>query len=406
MNSLASTVRNAIVGGPFGSDLVARDYVEAGVPVIRGQNMGSQWIEGPFVYVTPKKAKSLESNLARPKDVVFTQRGTLGQVSLVPDTPYKTYLVSQSQMKVTLNRDIADPGFIHCWFRCDGGQESIRLNTIQTGVPHINLGILRNLFVPKPPLPEQRAIAEALSDADALIESLDQLIAKKRQIKQGAMQELLTGKRRLPGSSGTWEARRLGDFGACLRGVSYKGDSDLFEHDTSRTKRLLRSNNIKMAMMIIDDLQFVNKDRVSETQILKPRDILICMANGSKDLVGKAGLFCIDDGFDYTFGAFMGCLRIDASLANPDFIFQLFQTNGYRNHIRNFLAGTSINNLRPSSIQSLEFDFPSLTEQTAIATLLSEMDTELAALESRLAKVRQIKQGMMQELLTGRIRLL
>ena len=135
VNSLASIVRNAIVGGPFGSDLVSRDYVDEGVPVIRGQNMGSQWIEGPFVYVTSQKAKSLESNLARPKDVVFTQRGTLGQVSLVPSDPYMTYLISQSQMKVTLNRDIADPDFIHCWFSSSGGVESVRLNTIQTGVP-------------------------------------------------------------------------------------------------------------------------------------------------------------------------------------------------------------------------------------------------------------------------------
>ena len=123
-------------------------------------------------------------------------------------------------------------------------------------------------------------------------------------------------------------------------------------------------------------------------------------------LVGKAGFFDVADGHEYTFGAFMGCFRTESTASNPAFVFYLFQTARYRDYINNLLAGSSINNLSPGSIESLEFPLPQMTEQTAIATVLSDMDTELAALESRLAKARQIKQGMMQELLTGRIRLL
>ena len=253
---------------------------------------------------------------------------------------------------------------------------------------------------------EQRLIAEALSDADALIESLYQLITKKRQIKQGAMQELLTGKRRLPGFDEKWVVKRLGDVGKCLRGVTYNGDNDLWPHDTSYTKRLLRSNNVQNSTVVIDDIQFVNLNRVAPQQLLKQNDILICMANGSKALVGKAGLFNVADGHEYTFGAFMGCFRTESTASNPAFVFYLFQTARYRDYINNLLAGSSINNLSPGSIESLEFHLPQMTEQTTIATILSDMDTELAALESRLAKARQIKQGMMQELLTGRIRLL
>lgn len=220
------------------------------------------------------------------------------------------------------------------------------------------------------------------------------------------MQELLTGKRRLPGFSGEWEAKRLGDVGNCLRGVTYNGDSDLWPHDTTHTKRLLRSNNVQNSAVVIDGIQFVNSARVKSEQLLKPHDVLICMANGSKALVGKAGFFNVADGHEYTFGAFMGCFRTESTVSNPAFVFYLFQTARYRDYINNLLAGSSINNLNPGSIESLEFRLPQMSEQTAIATVLSDMDTELTALETRLAKARQIKQGMMQELLTGRIRLL
>ena len=144
---------------------------------------------------------------------------------------------------------------------------------------------------------------------------------------------------------------------------------------------------------------------VAAQQLLKASDILICTANGSKALVGKAGFFSVNDGYDYTFGAFMGCFRSNTTESSPSFVFYLFQTGRYRNYINNLLAGSSINNLSPSSIESLEFQMPPMREQTAIATVLSDMDAELTALEARRDKTRALKQGMMQELLTGRIRL-
>ena len=124
IGEIAAPVRNALVGGPFGSNLVSRDYVDAGVPVIRGQNMGDRWVAGDFAYVTEAKAKSLEANMARPGDIVFTQRGTLGQVSVVPTASFDRYLVSQSQMKLTVNQDLADPLFIYYFFST---QEQLRI---------------------------------------------------------------------------------------------------------------------------------------------------------------------------------------------------------------------------------------------------------------------------------------
>lgn len=170
VGEIAAGTRNALVGGPFGSNLVASDYVSEGVPVIRGQNMSNRWVSGEFAFVTQKKAQSLEANLARPGDIVFTQRGTLGQVGLIPPGPFDSYLVSQSQMKLTVNRQIADSLFYYYVFISEQQQDYVRQHAIQTGVPHTNLGILRGTPVPLPPLSEQRAIARILGALDDKIE--------------------------------------------------------------------------------------------------------------------------------------------------------------------------------------------------------------------------------------------
>lgn len=284
-----------------------------------------------------------------------------------------------------------------------------QIGTQATGSAQLNFGpshIAKVSFPLPPQIGEQRLIAEALADIDNLTRGVEQLIAKKRHIKQGAMQELLTGKKRLPGFRGEWEVKLLGAMGNCYRGVSYNPNADLSAFDLDSTIRLLRSNNVQDAKVVFSDMQFVDSRRVSDIQRLRPNDILICMANGSRNLVGKAARFSANDGFAYTFGAFMGCFRPDTQAADAKYIFYLFQTEVYRIHIDILLAGSSINNLRPSDLEAFSIPFRvQREEQEAIATILSDMDAEIAALEVKLGKYRQIKQGMMQELLTGRIRL-
>jgi type I restriction enzyme S subunit len=123
---LAANIPNAIVGGPFGSNLVSADYVEQGVPVIRGQNLGlGRWVDGEFVFVSEEKAKQLSQNVARPGDLVFTQRGTLGQVAIVPEGQYDRYVVSQSQMKITADTAKADVLFLFYLFNTSQQQRYI-----------------------------------------------------------------------------------------------------------------------------------------------------------------------------------------------------------------------------------------------------------------------------------------
>lgn len=156
-----------LVGGPFGSSLGGRDYVAEGVPVIRGGNLStrSSFDASAFVYVTAEKAASLVHNQARPGDVVFTQRGTLGQVGIVP-ADHDRYVISQSQMRLRVDPAKADPRFVYYQFRSPAMVDAIRNSAITTGVPHINLGILGSLPIVIPPLAAQIAIADVLSALD------------------------------------------------------------------------------------------------------------------------------------------------------------------------------------------------------------------------------------------------
>jgi type I restriction enzyme S subunit len=393
IRDIASSERNSIVGGPFGSDLVAKDYVERGVPVIRGQNMGGQWVSGAFVFVTPAKATSLAANLAHPGDIVFTQRGTLGQVSLVPNQPFEAYLVSQSQMKLSVNRDLVDPVFLLHVFTSEKQQELIRGRTIQTGVPHINLGILRTIPVQIPTLVEQHAIAEALSDVDGLIGALEKLIAKKQLIKQAAMQQLLTGKTRLPGFSGKWETKTLGNVVERFVGGG----------TPSRANPAYWGNEIPW--VTVKDFATFNpfqaQERITKLGLLNSATNLISagtLITSTRMALGKAAIYEVDVAINQDLKALI--LRPDVAV---EFLFHWFSHFG--ESIDSLGSGSTVKGISVNELKRLPISFPAKDEQLAIATVVTDLDTEVTALERRRDKTRQIKQGMMQQLLTGRIRL-
>ncbi len=176
MTSLAEALggKRRIIGGPFGSKLTQGDYVESGVPVIRGSNMqhSGRWIGGNYAYISQEKYLcDLKSNTARPGDIIVTQRGTLGQVSIVPEeSEHSNFVVSQSQMAVRVDEREANRDFVYYFLTSPIFDDYVENATIQTGVPHINLGILREVQVNWPDLPTQCAIAKTLASLDSKIE--------------------------------------------------------------------------------------------------------------------------------------------------------------------------------------------------------------------------------------------
>lgn len=171
---VAAKKRWAMNGGPFGSKLSRKHYSESGVPVIRGTNLpwDRKFSFDDFVFVTEEKADELKANNAHPGDLVFTQRGTIGQVGLIPkNSCFSRFVISQSQMKLTVDHVTTDSLFLYYFFSATDTVQKIQNLAFAAGVPHINLDILRNFEVPLPPLPVQQRIAGILSAYDELIEN-------------------------------------------------------------------------------------------------------------------------------------------------------------------------------------------------------------------------------------------
>jgi len=198
---VAAKKRWALNGGPFGSKLSTKHYTESGVPVIRGTNLSAQskFSFDDFVYVSEEKADELRPNNAHPGDLVFTQRGTIGQVGLIPlDSSIPRFVISQSQMKLTPDSEHAEPLFLYYYFSAPDTVQKIQNLAFSAGVPHINLEILRNFEVPLPPLPVQRRIAGVLSAYDELIENNQRRIKILEEMARSLYREWFV-KFRFPG---------------------------------------------------------------------------------------------------------------------------------------------------------------------------------------------------------------
>ena len=259
--------------------------------------------------------------------------------------------------------------------------------------------------VPIPPPPEQRAIATALSDVDALLECLDRLIAKRRDLKQAAMQQLLTGKTRLPGFSGEWEEKTLFDLAERKKELFDDGDWIESEHITTEGIRLIQTGNIGVGKYVekeekkyIYDASF-NLLRCKQLML---GDLLICR------LADPAGRACVLPDINeerVITSVDVTIFRPPPEVANRLFLSNVFSTPEWFRVVSDRSGGTTHKRISRGALGRLFIKLPSLPEQTAIAEVLTDMDTELAALEQRRDKTRALKQAMMQDLLTGKTRL-
>jgi len=196
--------------GPFGSNIKAENFQESGVPVIRGKNLNfPKYVDGDFVFLSEEKADQLKSSNCYPNDLVFTHRGTIGQVAIIPEGKFKRYVVSQSGMKLTVNTKYLDHNYLFYFFKSNIGQHELLQNESQVGVPSISspLTSLKSVTVTLPPLPEQRAIASVLSSLD---DKIDLLHRQNKTLE--AMAETLFRQWFVEEADEEWETGKLGDI--------------------------------------------------------------------------------------------------------------------------------------------------------------------------------------------------
>ena len=262
----------------------------------------------------------------------------------------------------------------------------------QTSIAHLPKDKLEIVPLPVPPNAEQQAIAEALSDVDGLLTALEALIAKKRAIKQAAMQQLLTGKTRLPGFSGAWEIKRVSEFGDIVTGATPRTDIDAF---WGEQYPWITPTDISFQRDMISSERMITQEGLNSIRTLPANCVLVtCIASIGKNAILKTKGSCNQ--------------QINAVIPNvahsAEFLYYLFELNTRYLLAKAGITATSI--VSKKIFGELSFKIPFVDEQRTIATALSEMDAEIVTLEQRRDKARAIKQGMMQQLLTGRIRLI
>ncbi|MEM6504025.1 MAG: restriction endonuclease subunit S [Planctomycetota bacterium] len=289
-------------------------------------------------------------------------------------------------------------------------QSSFRDQAIGTTTQYVTIGMLRNAVIPLPAIAEQEAIAEALEDADAWIESLEQLAAKKRHIKLAAMQQLLTGKTRLPGFEGQWSTQSIGGLFHVGGGLS--ASRDQLTHDGicylhygdihGSTKNYIDLDCEHTSIPKLD----IPISKVSRASLLDDGDVVFVDASEDVDGTNKHVVVINPNSIPFISGLHTIVAKPKTDEISSHYCRYCFETASVKQQFRFYAVGMKVSGVSKTNIAKIEIEVPSKPEQDGIARILMDIDAEIEAIEAKLAKARQIKQGMMQELLTGRTRLI
>ncbi len=357
--------------------------------------------EGKYVFDTEKKLSRKGFKISRrfPQgSILFTCIGsTIGKSAIAP-----TDLTSNQQINALFPNSKYSTDFV--FYILNLLAKKIKSSASEQAVPIINKTAFGETLIPLPPLSEQQSIAEILSDVDALITSLDRLIAKKRNIKQGAMQLLLTGKKRLASFSGEWETKKF--INAVSKYIDYRGRTPkkLGMEWGDGEIPALSANNVQQGYIDFSKECYLASEKLYKRWMeqggCEKGDVLLTME------APLGNVAQIPDDKRYILSQRVILIKPIAQLSK-DFLFYLLSHSEFQDQLFINSSGSTAQGIQRKKLDEIEISFPkSFDEQKAIAQILSDIDAEIEALEKRRDKYKAIKQGMMQELLTGKTRLL
>jgi type I restriction enzyme S subunit len=352
-------------------------YRLSGIPMIRNQNIKpGHLLDSDLLFIDQEYEKTYRNKRLLEGDLLTTRTGYPGTTCIVP----AKYKAAQSFTTLITRPDTAQitSKFLCLYINSEHGQRFFESSQIGGAQKNVNTGTLKKMPIPMPTVSEQTKVSNVLGAVEELLASIEDLIAKKRALKQAAMQELLTGKRRLGVFEGEWEVKRLGDVAHIKTGS--KNNEDKVED--GEYPFFVRSDNVERIGSYSYDCEAVlvpGEGRIGD---------IFHYIKGRFDVHQR--VYAITQFAREVSGKFVHC-----------YMAMNFGTWAMQNTVK-----ATVDSLRLPTFQTFEMRVPpTKDEQDAIAGVLTEIDTELAALEARKDKAQMLKQGMMQQLLTGKVRL-
>ncbi len=340
-------------------------------------------------------------------DILLTKDGTLGRLALVGN---ERVCINQSVAVIRSNSRVV-PQFLKLLLESPRYQKRMMEDAGGSTIKHIYITIVDKMLLGlSPDKAEQTAIAKALTDVDKLLGGLDRLIAKKRDLKQAAMQQLLTAQIRLPSFHGEWELKTFGDlfnfsggYSASRDQLSTEGHCYLHYGDIHGAKKT--TVDVRADFQDIPKLS-ISLKRLASTCLLEDGDVVFVDASEDDEGASRHVVVVNKDKKPFISGLHTIVAKGKTDELAHEYRRYCFQTAAIRQQFLFYAVGTKVSGISKTNIAKLKLTIPNVPEQTAIADVLTQMDAELASLNQRREKTHVLKQAMMQELLTGKTRLI
>ena len=384
-------------------------YRVKGVPMFRNQDIKSGHLDdSDLLFIAPEYEATFKNKRLRGGDLLTMRTGYPGVTAIVP----AKYDSAQSFTTLITRpkQDEAESAYLCHFINSELGQRFFTQSQIGGAQKNVNVGTLRKMPIPLPKPPEQRAIAEALSDVDGLLDKLGRLIVKKRDLTQAAMQQLLSGQTRISGFSGKWHVRIFGDlfnfsggYSASRDELSSEGHCYLHYGDIHGTTK----TTIDTAADYPDIPKLnISLKKLASKSLLEDGDVVFVDASEDDEGTSRHVVVVNKGKKPFISGLHTIVAKSKTDELAHEYRRYCFQTAAIRQQFLFYAVGTKVSGISKTNIAKLKMPVPPVPEQTAIAEVLMDIDAELAALEQRREKTRALKQAMMQELLTGKTRLI
>lgn len=395
-------VPSGLVRGPFGGSLKKEIFQSSGKKVYEQRNAIYRSVKIGNYYITDDKYRELIRFSVTPGDFIVSCSGTIGKIFRLPQTAPQG-VINQALLKISLDASICAPEYFYKYFEWSRFQNLITDDT-QGGAMKNLVGMdkfKKTEFVMPQEVSEQKEIAKVLSEIAVYIDDLAELIQKKKSIRDGALEDLITKKTRLDGFDGDWTPVTFNQVITPKARIGWQG---LKKHEYLRSgySYLIGGTDFNNGTVSLDNISYVSKERYDmDTNIQVSENDVLVTKDGT---IGKVAIVPeLNKPATLNSGVFV--FRTNSRLV-PTFLFRVLQSSVFREFIDTLSAGSTIKHLYQKDLKKFEFEIPvDMKEQEAIAAVLTAMDEEIRDLKTEQEKMIQIREGAMDDLLTGRVRL-